>query len=424
MARRTNGQVLTRKRKRGAVFALRFYAGGERHYVSLGTAEEGWNRRRAEDELAATMAAVRAGTWEPPKRTVSVERAAGEPTFHEFASEWFEANRHGWAERTVADYRWALTHHLLPRFAKHRLSAITVEEVDRYRVAKLREGKLAPAQINKTLKRLSQILEVAEEYGHIARNPAQGKRRRAKAPKPERSWVEPEQAPSLIAGGSSYLRPVIATLIGAGLRVSEAVALDWSDVNLATGTLRVGRAKTDAGTYREVDLPGGLVDELTEWKMRSGDQAEAWQAKHPGGGDPVFLSGHAGRIRRQSAANVARRLKTAIKTANKRLDGFGIERISERVTPHSLRRTYASLRAASGDDPVYIAEQLGHTDIRVTTGYYTKAVKRRAKLSGVYLAEYEKALAWAALPTAEWAPVGTRTHTEPDQPTALPSESA
>jgi hypothetical protein len=30
----------------------------------------------------------------------------------------------------------------------------------------------------------------------------------------------------------------------------------------------VGRAKTNAGTYREVDLPGGLVDELAEWKAR------------------------------------------------------------------------------------------------------------------------------------------------------------
>ncbi len=53
------------------------------------------------------------------------------------------------------------------------------------------------------------------------------------------------------------MRPVIATLIGTGLRVGEAVALDWPDVNLATGTLRVGRAKTDAGSYREVDLPAG-----------------------------------------------------------------------------------------------------------------------------------------------------------------------
>ena len=60
------------------------------------------------------------------------------------------------------------------------------------------------------------------------------------------------------------------------------------------------------------------------------------------------------------------------------------------MTPHPLRRTYASLRAALGDDPVY-----------------TKAVKRRAKLSGVYFVEYEKALAWTALPTLKTAQKGT-----------------
>ena len=66
--------------------------------------------------------------------------------------------------------------------------------------------------------------------------------------------------------------------------------------------------------------------------------------------DGTALEEIAGRVRRQSAANVARRLKTAIRHANKRLRELGIEEISERVTPHSLRRTYASLRAASGDD--------------------------------------------------------------------------
>lgn len=424
MPRRSTGQVVSRTTKRGAVYALRFYVGGERHYLTLGTAEEGWNQRRAEDELAATMAAVRAGTWEPPKPTSPVQRHAAEPTFHEFASEWFEANRHGWAERTVADYRWALSYHLLPYFAKHRLSAITVEEVDRYRAAKLREGKLAPAQVNKTLKRLSQILEVAEEYGRIPRNPARGKRRRAKVPKTQRSWVEPEQALALLGAGSTYMRPVIATLLGAGLRVSEAVALDWSDVNLATGTLTVRHAKTDAGTGREIDLPGGLVEELAEWKVRGVEELAEWKVMHPAGGAPVFLSAHAGRVRRQSAANVARRLKTAIRAANCRLEELGIEPISERVTPHSLRRTYASLRAASGDDPVYIAEQLGHTDPRFTLTVYTKAVKRRAKLSGAYLAEYEKALAWAALPTADWALKGTSAWRTADQLVAMPSDMA
>jgi integrase len=245
-----------------------------------------------------------------------------------------------------------------------------------------------------------------------------------KAPKVQRSWVESEQVPALIEGASVYMRPVVATLIGAGLRVSEAVALAWQDVNLATGTLAVGKAKTDAGSYRQVDLPGGLVDELAEWKMAGADELATWKADNPGGGDPVFLSAHAGRIRRQSSANVARRLKTSIKSANVKLDKLKIEQVSDRVTPHSLRRTFASLRAAAGDDPVYIAEQLGHTDPRFTLTAYTKAVKRRGKLSGAYLAEYERALAWAALSTAEKALTGTGAQIENREPAEHPTQTA
>ena len=59
MPRRSTGSVVERRTKRGGVFALRFRAAGERRYETLGTDEEGWNRRRAEDELAADMAAVR-----------------------------------------------------------------------------------------------------------------------------------------------------------------------------------------------------------------------------------------------------------------------------------------------------------------------------------------------------------------------------
>ena len=404
MPRRSTGQVVERRTKRGVVYALRFYAAGGRRYETLGTDAEGWNRRRAEDELAAVMAAVRAGTW-APRMAQAATQLDREPSFHEFASQWLAGHEAEWRPRTVADYKWALTDHLLPFFAGYRLSEIRPQDVDRYKAEKLAEGKLAPSQINKTLKRLAQIYDVAIEYELTDRaNPARGRRRRVKVSPTQRTWVEPEQLPSLLEAASSPMRPALAVLAGAGLRVGEAVALDWSDVNLATGTLRVRRSKTDAGV-REVDLPGGLVEALTEWRLRGAREFNAWA----GDGDPVLLSSHAGKVRRQSEANVSRRLKTAIKYANRNLDELGIEPISERVTPHSLRRTFASLRAASGDDPVYIADQLGHTDARFSLNVYAKAVKRRAKLSAAYLAEYEKALAWAALPTGERALTGTRT---------------
>ena len=77
--------------------------------------------------------------------------------------------------------------------------------------------------------RLSQILELAVEYELIEGNPAAGKRRRLKATKPRRPWVEPEQLPALLDGAEGRLagrgRPLLATLAVAGLRIDEALSL-------------------------------------------------------------------------------------------------------------------------------------------------------------------------------------------------------
>ena len=67
------------------------------------------------------MAAVRTGKWAPRAAAVTDESADGDPTFHEFASEWLANREPELRPKTVADYRWALSCHLLPHFAKYRV---------------------------------------------------------------------------------------------------------------------------------------------------------------------------------------------------------------------------------------------------------------------------------------------------------------
>ena len=388
MARRPTGQVIAPNGGRQRSWGIRFRAHGERRFLTLGTAAEGWDRRRAERELRHVLADVERGIWRSPPRD-PVPDVRRDPTFHEFAEEWLRDLEPGLRPRTMRDYRWALELHLLPVFAPLRLSEITPEVVDRYKAAKLREGRLAPNSINKTIIRLAQVLEVAVEYGRLDRNPAKGKRRRVKGTEPRRSWVEPEQLPALLDAADAYLRPLVATVAGAGLRIGEATALDWRDVNLATGSLIVRESKTAAGEGREVDLPVGLSEELATWRARS-------PRTRPG--DPVFVSrARSGEHARQTPRNVQARLKTAVMAANVALADAGLDPISERVTPHSLRRTYASLRAALRDDPVYIAEQLGHRDARFTFRVYQRAAKRRERLVGEHLVAFDRALQWAGM---------------------------
>jgi integrase len=399
MARRSTGGVVAPTGQRRS-WAIRFRAGGKRYTVALGRPEDGWNRQRAEDELANVLTDVRRGIWRPPMRAPepSIEDRP-EPTFHEFASEWFDGVAPDLRERTRVDYRWRLSGHLLPHFAGHRLSAITVEEVDRYRRAKVRESKtleqarreqlarpkadrdllprpLSNGSINKTIRLLAAILEQAVEYGHLPRNPAIGRKRLLREAKPSRSYLQPEQVAALLAaaseldadardGDTGRRRPLLAVLALAGLRIGEALDLRWRDVNLAARKLRVTASKTDAG-LREVDLTPTLAELLSEYRTRT---------LHAAPGDFVFPTATG---RHDGASNVRRRfLAPAVERANLALCEADSEPIGA-VTPHSLRRTFISLLLAAGADVPYVMAQAGHTDPKMTLGVYAGVIASKA----------------------------------------------
>ena len=383
MPRKATGQVI--EPSAGRSWAIRFRAYGKRRYVALGTADEGWSRRKAEAELRHVLADVERGLWQPyePAKAPLVAEA---PTFHEFASEWLEGREPELRPKTVASYRWLLSGHLLPHFAAMHLDQIGPEDIDRYKAAKLREGALGPNQINKSIGLLAMILDAAGDYGHVdpARNAARGRRRRVKRTMPSRPTIEPEQLPSLLEA-AGRLRPILATMAGAGLRNGEACALDLGDFDPASGALRGDRQ----------DRRGGAGGRRARRPAPRTDRA---QGPHPPPEGPLFLNRNR---KAQSVSNVERRFKTAIRRANARLAEFGLQPIDEAATPHSLRRLYASLRFALGDDPVYVAAQLGHTEPGFSMKVYGSAVRRRERLIGVALREFDAALDRAAMDSGE-----------------------
>lgn len=414
MARPATGTVVERKRARGRVYGLRFSAYGQRRFLTL---PDGTTRAQAEEELTNVLADVRRGVWRPGEPPA--EAPAAVPTFHQFSSEWYAGKALGLAENTCEDYRVRLSNHLLPYFAQHTLSEITVEEVDRYRGFKERERaalirdrqeneKLPPAErrklpkplsnttINRTIKLLATIMEQAVEYGHVPKNPAAGRKRLLKESKPPRSYLQPEQVDALLAaagkldscareGDTGRRRPLLATLTLAGLRISEALDLRWRDVNLAARKLRVVAGKTDAAA-RVVDLSPVLQELLSEFKTRT---------RHGAPDDYVFPTTNG---KRDNPSNVRNRFLAAARLiANEKLEGDGHEPIAH-VTPHTLRRTFASLLLASGADVPYAMAQLGHENPQMTLGVYAKVIASKtdhgAALDGL-------------LGTSELAPIGT-----------------
>jgi hypothetical protein len=138
MARPATGHVV-RPTPDHPCFALRFRAYGKRQFLTLGRPEDGWTLAMAQRELAVVLRDVDLGIWRPSQPDPAPAETV-DPTFHEFASDWYAGKELEVEKNTANHYRNDLTNHLLPFFKEHHLSQITVGEVDRYRQTKVREA--------------------------------------------------------------------------------------------------------------------------------------------------------------------------------------------------------------------------------------------------------------------------------------------
>jgi integrase len=357
-------------------WGLQFSLAGRRRYVTLSAT----TRDQALREMAVVMDEVRRGVRVPPRPLRATPARGAMPSFEKFAGAWVARQRDEGGRRQTglsaagqADLQWRFEH-LLAHFAWMPMDAITVSDVDDFRLAKVREGALGATSINKMIATLAAILETAVEYELIARNPAQGRRRRLPLVKPHRSWLDrAEHITALLdaareidresRAGAGLRRPLIATLLFAGLRVGELMALRWSDVDLARGTIRVRQAKTDAGV-RIVHVLPVLHGELAQHR----DRVEA------GPSELVFGTSSG---RPLGASNIRIRvLARAVQRANAELEAGG-QPLPAGLTPHSLRRTFASLLFAIGEPPTYVMSQMGHTTAGLTLALYAREMDRR-----------------------------------------------
>lgn len=398
MARPLTGTVVPTLGKDGLTYrALRFTAYGKRRYLSLGAVSEEDARR----ELRHVLADVERGIWQPAQPSEPATEAA--PSFHEYAEQWWLRNEGRFAQSTQLDYRWRLESHLLPYFKDHRLDEITYDEVERYIAGKLgTERPLSARSINMTVTLLAAILETALERDLIARNPAYGKRRRVRERSAKRSYLASAgQIRALLDAASEldrearidrqhiHRRAMLATLLFAGLRISELCALRWRDVDLQAGWLHVGDSKTDAG-IRMVRLRPALLIELQSLRADSpAAEAEGHVFETLGGGV-------------MSDDNFRKRvLKKTVARADANLTTAKLAPLPASLTPHSLRRTFASILYALGEDPGTIMDEMGHTDPGLALRIYRQAMRR---------GEQEKAQLRALI---EGTPIGARNRAAP-----------
>ncbi|WP_022923894.1 site-specific tyrosine recombinase XerD [Serinicoccus marinus] len=155
-------------------------------------------------------------------------------------------------------------------------------------------------------------------------------------------------------------RALMELLYGCGARVSEAIALDVDDLDLARP-----EAAADGELPGVVRLFGkGRKERIVPMGRYARDALDAWLVRgrpelaRKGSGTPaVFVNARGGRLSRQSAWN-------AIKAAADRAD------LRAEISPHTLRHSFATHLLDGGADVRVVQELLGHASV-ATTQIYT-----------------------------------------------------
>ena len=172
-------------------------------------------------------------------------------------------------------YTTHLDKRLLPAFGHLKLRQITRARIVVYLDELDQAGDLNRHTINKSLTPLRQILARAVREGVIASNPAVSVDRDAPLELPyTQAPIRPLTAPqarAYLTGAPAWYRPMAEVLLGAGLRIGEALALEWRDLDRDASTLRVERAyklgvigTPKFNSKRTIAMDSAVIAALTE----------------------------------------------------------------------------------------------------------------------------------------------------------------
>ncbi|MCR4414826.1 MAG: tyrosine recombinase XerC [Thermoguttaceae bacterium] len=263
------------------------------------------------------------------------------------------------SELTVKSYRedlTALTDYLTEARggACPKPGEITVLELRGY-LAALHEAGYAATTIARRLASLRSFFRFGQREGWVETNPAKPLRNPRK-PRNLPHFLSSEDLSQLLHAPPANTtmglrdRAMLETMYSAGLRVSELVGLNQSDLDLAGGILRVrGKGRKE----RLAPVGSYAVRALRRWLS-----VRQVSSREPAGdASPVFVNRFG---RRLTTRSVARMLE-------KYLRQTGLDR---RTTPHSLRHSFATHLLDRGADIRSVQELLGHKSL-VTTQIYT-----------------------------------------------------
>lgn len=293
------------------------------------------------------------------------------PSFGDFADLWISEVEVGWRESTKSFNKTLLDCHIRPFFGTFPINLITRADVLSFRAA-VAKGKhedrpdkpRSASTVNHIMILLRQILnEAALRYGF--QNPALG----VKQLKQQKVDINPftlEQVQKLLAVCRDDYRNYFTVRFFTGLRSGEANGLKWKHIDFERKqitireTLNKGRTEytKNDGSQRDVSMSKPVYEALLSQKTSTGSLSEY-----------VFCSQAGAPINNENFNN--RIWKPLL-----RLLGHTYRR------PYQMRHTCATLWLGAGENPEWIAKQMGHTTTEMLFRVYSRYVPNLTRQDG------------------------------------------
>ncbi|TXH56795.1 MAG: site-specific integrase [Desulfurellales bacterium] len=325
----------------------------------------------AETAMWEERIALRRGTFVEPSR---------ELTRH-YLSRWLKTTDKGRAPSTSLNYRYAMDR-MSEHLGDYPLGKVTPLHVQEAVNALLKE--YAANTVIHDFGRLKQAMRQAVKWKLIPENPCEGVTLPKATYKKVETWSAAQMQAFLDARASARdpRLTIWHVFLGTGARIGEVLALRWSDVDLAEGSVSITRTvtrrqgptkkvetyikdstKTEAGR-REVPIEDDVVAALRRHRTA---QREVYLKRGKRWDDSVLVfQNRRGTI--LNVGDVGEALKEAIAASS-----------LPQLTPHGLRSTHATVAIEEGADVKTVSQRLGHSTVVMTLNRYVHPSKAASR---------------------------------------------
>lgn len=283
-------------------------------------------------------------------------------TFEKWALKWLETYKKG----TVKDHTYNFTYrvnveeYLIPYFKSAKLSNIKQIDIQTYfNTAKNKKTgqPLAASTLDKQKMILKSLFDAAIDNDLCFKNPVKNIKYQLVAEPTAKRVYSREQADKVIEYSKQHGRYDIVIMLETGVRRSELIGLQWTDIDYEAKTIHIQRSVVQTIDQIVIDKPKTKTsDRIIPISAELADYIKQYQ------NDNVYVISE-DKTEPKSPSTFASQFERFMDKMSKEYD-------FPALTPHELRHTFGTLLREQGVDIYTIQKVMGHSDISVTAAIY------------------------------------------------------